>query len=515
VQKRAPTLGNLLVIVVFVLACFGLLLFLWQSFGGPVPLRPKGYRFKVDFPNGLQLAEQSDVRISGVPVGRVVTVKQRGGQAQATLEIEPRYAPVRQNVHAILREMTLLGETFVQLIPRGNSGPFIADGGTLPSSHVEPTVTLDAVLSTFDPRTRQLFRQWQQTWAASFKERGEDINSFFASLEPWATVTGRIVRLLAAQEGAVTALVHNTGIVFRSLAGRDQQLKGLIEGGEQTFHALAQSSQQFAAAFRALPAFESSSRTALREIDSFQTVADPYYDQFRAVERQLAPTLRSLEAFAPPLQSYLSALGRWTRATKRGLPAFDRSLALTKPVLRELTPVLRNLNPFLRYLGEYEPELQAFFANATAATQGQVGNENVPGGVHQHYLAGLNLLGPESLAVYQEPVGTNRANPYFHPGAFSSLASGLQVFDSRFCADSAPAISGPANETVPEGLLKALRGEPFELETEPGKKQTFQISPVANKPGAPNQVAAPACTQQGPFVHNGVSSQFPQLTPEG
>ncbi len=74
-QKRAPTLGNLLVIVLFVLSCFGLLMFLWESFGGPLPLKPKGYRFTVAFPRTFALAEQSDVRISGVEVGHVVSLK--------------------------------------------------------------------------------------------------------------------------------------------------------------------------------------------------------------------------------------------------------------------------------------------------------------------------------------------------------------------------------------------------------------------------------------------------------
>jgi phospholipid/cholesterol/gamma-HCH transport system substrate-binding protein len=57
-QKRAPTLGNLLVIVLFVLSCFGLLMFLWESFGGPLPLKPKGYRFTVAFPRSFSLAEE-------------------------------------------------------------------------------------------------------------------------------------------------------------------------------------------------------------------------------------------------------------------------------------------------------------------------------------------------------------------------------------------------------------------------------------------------------------------------
>ena len=42
--------------VLFALTCFGLLLFLWLSFGGPIPLKPKGYQFKVAFPEATQLA---------------------------------------------------------------------------------------------------------------------------------------------------------------------------------------------------------------------------------------------------------------------------------------------------------------------------------------------------------------------------------------------------------------------------------------------------------------------------
>ena len=95
-QKRAPTLGNILVIVLFVLSCFGLLLFLWESFGGPLPLKPKGYRFTVAFPRTLALAEQSDVRISGVDVGHVVSLKLgKDGRTHATLEIASQYAPIR------------------------------------------------------------------------------------------------------------------------------------------------------------------------------------------------------------------------------------------------------------------------------------------------------------------------------------------------------------------------------------------------------------------------------------
>jgi phospholipid/cholesterol/gamma-HCH transport system substrate-binding protein len=68
---RPPTVGQIAVAVAFAFSCFGLLLFLWSTFGGPVPLKPEGYRIEVPFKEATQLAVESDVRISNVPVGKV------------------------------------------------------------------------------------------------------------------------------------------------------------------------------------------------------------------------------------------------------------------------------------------------------------------------------------------------------------------------------------------------------------------------------------------------------------
>ena len=73
-SKRAPSTTQLLVIAGFALSCFGILLFLWVTFGGPTPFRAKSYEIKVPFNEATQLAEQSDVRISGVNVGKVQSI---------------------------------------------------------------------------------------------------------------------------------------------------------------------------------------------------------------------------------------------------------------------------------------------------------------------------------------------------------------------------------------------------------------------------------------------------------
>src|SRR3712207_9077092 len=78
-QKQAPTVGRLLTMVVFALSCFGLLLFLWLAFGGPIPLKPKGYRVQVAVPEANQLAIEADVRSSGVSIGKIREKRKAGG----------------------------------------------------------------------------------------------------------------------------------------------------------------------------------------------------------------------------------------------------------------------------------------------------------------------------------------------------------------------------------------------------------------------------------------------------
>src|SRR5690349_24868797 len=122
-QKSAPSIGRILIAVGFALSCFGLLLFLWVAFGGPVPLKPESYRITAYFPEAGQLAVESDVRIGGVSVGKVKSIDlappedRLDGQdlTEATIEIDPEFAPISTDARAILRQKTLLGETYVEL----------------------------------------------------------------------------------------------------------------------------------------------------------------------------------------------------------------------------------------------------------------------------------------------------------------------------------------------------------------------------------------------------------------
>src|SRR3954465_12361116 len=259
--KDPPSLGKIAAMVVFALSCFGLLLFLWLAFGGPVPLKPKGYRFHTSFAEAGQLALEADVRISGVPVGKVKTITpdKKTGRADVVIQGQSRYAPLPSDSKAILRQKTLLGETYVELTPGHASANPIAEGGTLPSTQVSDTVELDEILRAFDPETRVAFQDWMQEQSQAITGHGRDLNDALSNLGPFADDAATIVNVLNRQQGAVSRLIANTGVVFGALSERDGQLRSLIRSSNQVFATTAARDRELQESFVALPTFEDES----------------------------------------------------------------------------------------------------------------------------------------------------------------------------------------------------------------------------------------------------------------
>ena len=227
--KQAPRPLQIVAMVAFVMSCVGVLLYLWLSFGGVIPLKSQGYQFKVRFQEATQLAEQADVRISGVPVGKVVKIDLGpGNTTEATLEMRSRYAPVPKDARAMLRQKSLLGETYVDLTTGNEATGTIPDGGILAKARVAPTVELDEIFRSFDDDTQQAFQTWMQSQAAAVDGHGADINALFGNLPQFVETSDDLVTELNAQSRAVSESIRGTGDFFSALSARDGQLARLL-----------------------------------------------------------------------------------------------------------------------------------------------------------------------------------------------------------------------------------------------------------------------------------------------
>jgi phospholipid/cholesterol/gamma-HCH transport system substrate-binding protein len=488
-RTRGPTAGQIAVAVAFAFSCFGLLLFLWTTFGGPVPLKPEGYRIEVPFDEGTQLAVESDVRISNVSVGKVKSIDLADSGPNrdlgvATIEIDSRYAPIPADTRAMLRQKTLLGETYVELTQGDGDGPKLAEGASLPRAQVQPSVQLDEIFRTFDARTRAAFQTWMQQLAIASAGRGADLSAAIANLEPFAEDANRVLRVLDTQQGAVQQLVRNTGEVFGALSERQGQLQGLIRNSGTVFHTTAVRNRDLEATFRALPTFLDESRLTLNRLESFSRNADPLVTQLHPSARALSDDLKPIAKVAPDFRGFFTGLRKTEIRARSGLPALQRLLDTDlPPLLNQLVPFTRQLNPIVSTIDRYKRDVTGFLGNATVATNAQISNE---AGNLSHYIRSSAPLYPEDLAMFGPTAASehrltySRSNPYPAPDSALDVINGLFTFDTRACSsppgvtaqlgpDSSyvgnPAWDNRATFDTPQEMLDELKSTAFRDET--------------------------------------------------
>jgi phospholipid/cholesterol/gamma-HCH transport system substrate-binding protein len=512
-ETRPPTLTRILVAIGFALSCFALALFLWIAFGGPLPLKAEGYRFTVPFDEATQLAVQSDVRISGVSVGKVKSIDLGSdGLAHATIEMDSRYAPVPADTRAILRQKTLLGETYVELTPGSKNAPTLPEGGTVPKAQVSQAVQLDEIFRTFNQPTRDAFRAWMQGSAAALKGRGADLSAAIAELGPFAEQTNRVLRILDTQHLAVRHLISSGGEVFGALSERQGQLRGLIQNAATVFGTTARRNQDLAATFTILPTFLRESRATLDRLDSFAKNTDPLVQQLRPAAKELSPTLVASGNLAPHLQGFFDGLRGTIAASGKGFPALRKLLDNDlPPLLARLgttvggnDPYLVHLNSVIKVLQKYKHEITAFLGNSAAATNyAQPAEERNFKSVK--ILRSTSPLNPESLASFSQRLTSNRANPYFKAGGYAKLKSGLQTFRNTPCSAGINATLPPASVVANDPNFNVHTGGDVTQATDLFNR--LKLYAFTNK-SSTAQVPAPPCKKQGNFQSIGVFKEF-------
>jgi phospholipid/cholesterol/gamma-HCH transport system substrate-binding protein len=491
--KQAPTVGRIVAMVAFALSCIGILLFLWLSFGGTIPLKPQGYRVHVLMPEAANLATEADVRISGVPVGKVKskTVDVKHARTNVVLEIDHKYAPIPKDTAAVLRQKTLLGETYVELAPGDKSSGSIPDGGTIPRMRVAPTVELDEIFRAFTPKTRTAFQRWMIEQGRAFKNGGQDLNDALGNLAPFAEDTTTVLRILNEDRTDVRRLIRNTGSVFAALTERQGQLRGLITNSNRVFETTAARDHELQQTFQILPTFLEESRKTLTRVTRFANNTNPLVTQLRPAARELSPTLIELEKLAPDLRGLFRDINPLVDVSKTGLPATSQFLNELRPLLDATDPFLRNLNPMLQWIGMYKHEITAFFSNDVASTQAS--SLGADSKTQLHYLRTTNPLNPENLAIYPHRIASNRSNPYVAPLGYKTLP--IKVFGKYLCTTNpVPTIAPTAvGDLLPQSLLDLIN--------------RFAYA------GAGSNIPAPPCDEQAPLGNLiGQSGKYPHIT---
>jgi phospholipid/cholesterol/gamma-HCH transport system substrate-binding protein len=433
-QKEGPSVGRIAAMVIFALSCFGLLTFLWISFGGSVPLKPKEYQLTINFPEATTLAEAADVRIAGVTVGKVRSkdLDKTLNRTRVVLKIDPKYAPIPKDTKAILRQKTLLGETFVELSPGSPASGKLADGGTLANGQVEKTVELDEILRIFDPSTKKAFQNWVQESARTISGTApKDLNNALGNLAGFAQDGAGVLQVLDNQSTALRQVIKNTGVVFGALNERKGQLRQLILNSDRTFSALQSEQDALADTFRVFPTFLDESKVTLARLEDFSRNTDPLVNDLKPVADDLGPTVRDLGALAPDLETFFRRLPPVIRSSKTDLPAAAKFIRGARPVFKGLHVFLPQLNPILSYWNFDQDRIAHFISANGVADHYNVAPQ--ASGVPGYALGQFGINNEQSIMLRTERPEHERGNAYLAPNAYNRAVplGAIESFDCK------------------------------------------------------------------------------------
>jgi phospholipid/cholesterol/gamma-HCH transport system substrate-binding protein len=405
------------------------------------------------------------VRTAGVRIGRVVKkdLATTGNKTIATLELESKYAPMKTDARAILRQKTLLGETYVEVTTGSRGAPNVKEGARLPDGRVAQAVEFDELLSIFDRRTRRTFREWMASAAQAGAGRGRDLSDSLGNLPVFTENARSVVGVLDERRSALRDLVRNTGKTFEEITADEGALTELTTRNTELFGELSRRRDELADSIRIFPTFLGETKLTLARLRTFSANTEPLIGDLEPVLDDLPPTLVSLRRLSPDLENLFDNVDPLISAGDKGLPALSRTLRDLDPTLAATGPFLQQLNPLLRFLEFNQAKVSDFLNIGPAAI---AGIRAAPAGSKSngHVLPQIIMLGSESLPTLTRGAG-NRGNAYLRPN--SPREAHKLIFPSFDCNRS--------GEKVP-----------------------------TNTPG---------CTVQGPVPFGGRSQRYPNVEP--
>ena len=449
--------SSIFVAIAFALSVFLLGLFVWKSFGGSLPLGARGYRVSVLLgPEATNVFPNAQARIAGVPVGRVNAVDSREGQVDVELEIDPKYAPLRDGTRVVLRSKTLLGEAFIELAPGAKTAKAIPENGRLATSDVLTAQTVDGALSVFDADGRRDFRRFLQGIAKATDGRAPDLNAALGNA-PLATADlRRLIDVLDRQRPAISSLVRDTGTTLTTIGDRGDAVQELARSGSAVLRTTAARRSSLTQTVNSLPGLMAGLRRFSASTERISRTAGPATRTLRPVAPLLAPGLKAGRLLAPDLAATLQSLDTTIDVSKPAVPALSQLLRDAAPAFRAIDPAGRELVPVLRTLEDYRKDIVSSVSNVAAATNATFPR---PGGQPKHYLRTLLQLNNELLFGTTDRGGTHRENAYLPPLGLSPVLTGGTV-RSISCRDVAKANPLPA---LGSGAPPCLQQEPYSI----------------------------------------------------
>jgi ABC-type transporter Mla subunit MlaD len=331
--------GIVVIVVLAVLVYFG--------FTKHIPFK-HGFRLKAAFGTVVNIQPKSPVRVAGVDVGKVSSVKRQGNTGVVTMEIGSGGLPIHSDATVKIRPRIFLeGNNFVELQPGSPSAPTIASGHELPITQTANPVQLDQVLGALNSDTRTNLQDFlvgygdaltRKPNAAENANQDAEVRGMNAAQAlnrayqrgPASLRGGAIVNqaIAGTEPHDLSKLIASIGRVSAALNVHEQQLGELIVNFNAFFRSFAFQSSSLQATVGELPG---ALHSATRGLASLNASFAPTREFANAIIPGVKVTPATVKAALPWIEQVRASLG----ATELGGVA--SGLAAATPALGQLT----------------------------------------------------------------------------------------------------------------------------------------------------------------------------------
>ncbi|TCP45390.1 virulence factor Mce-like protein [Tamaricihabitans halophyticus] len=196
----------------------------------------------------------SDVRILGIKVGSVESVRPHGSEVVVELSVQ-RTVPVPDDVRAAVVSPTMVSDRYVQLTPAYESGPKVASGTVLRGDRTAVPMELDDLYDSVDQLSTTLGPEGANadgaladaidTAARNLSGNGEQLGTTIREL-------GKAANTLSNSRGDLFATVENLNEFAETLVRSDGELRTFSNRLDSVSGYLAEDSGKLGAALRSL-----------------------------------------------------------------------------------------------------------------------------------------------------------------------------------------------------------------------------------------------------------------------
>lgn len=274
------------------------------------------YRIHAHFVSAAQLVKGDTVNVSGRPVGSVQSIDLTDdGLADVQLKItDGEYAPLRVGTQAVIRQASLSGvaNRYVDLqLPPGTQQRTLADGAVLPTSSTSTAVDLDQLFDTFNPKSRRALQGLIRGFAKAYGGSEKDAAAGYLYLDPSLAASSRLFEEVDHDTPLLRRFIDASSNLVTDVAGRRDDLAGLVRNLSTTTGAIADRDRSLDAALVTLPRFMRRANTTFVNLRATLSDLRPLVDESKPVARKLQPLLaqlRPLARDASPTLNDLSAI---------------------------------------------------------------------------------------------------------------------------------------------------------------------------------------------------------------